>query len=157
MERAGKTMWAALRRIARPEKPLDLLVAVWPLMVGVRLAGHTRPVGWNGARLDVGVDEGPWQAQLERLARPLRARVNAWWGGNLVREVRFVAAKKKRSRAAPPPSASVPSAAPVAAAEEKLRTTLKELEGPLAGISDAELRDLIARVAASYSAKGEKD
>jgi hypothetical protein len=156
MERAGKTVWAALRRIARPEKPLDLLVAVWPLMVGARLAGHTRPVGWNGARLDVGVDEGPWQAQLERLARPLRTKVNAWWGGNLVREVRFVAAKKKRTRAAAQPE--TPAASPaVAGAEEKLRHALKELEGPLAGISDTELRDLIARVAASYPSKGEKD
>ena len=158
MERASKSVWAALRRIAKPEKPLDLLVAVWPLMVGSRLAAHTRPVGWNGARLDVGVDEGPWQAQLDRLGRPVRAKVNAWWGGNLVREVRFVPAKRRKQ----PPAAPQPAPAqergkrPEAAAEDRLRSVLKELEGPLAEISDDKLRELIARVATSYLSKSEK-
>jgi len=158
MEHASKTVWAALRRIAKPEKPLDLLVAVWPLMVGTRLAAHTRPVGWNGARLDVGVDDGPWQAQLERLSRPIRAKVNSWWGGNLVREVRFVASKRKKRS---PGTLEAPSAPergkPTdAAVEDRLRGVLKELEGPLAEISDDELRELIARVASRYLSKGEK-
>lgn len=158
MEHASKTVWAALRRIAKPERPLDLLVAVWPLMVGSRLAAHTRPVGWNGARLDVSVDDGPWQAQLERLSRPIRAKVNTWWGGNLVREVRFVASKRKRRTAPPPePPLALEQAKPSeAAVEDRLRGVLKELEGPLEGISDDELRELIARVASRYLSKSKK-
>jgi hypothetical protein len=156
MEHASKSVWAALRRIAKPEKPLDLLIAVWPLMVGARLAAHTRPAGWNGSRLDVGVEEGPWQAQVERLSKPIRAKVNAWWGGKLVREVRFVAPKRKK-RAAAPPEPPVPAHGKPAGTEveDKLREVMKELEQPLAQISDEELRELIARVAASYLEKGE--
>lgn len=156
MEHASKSVWAALRRIAKPEKPLDLLAAVWPLMVGTRLAAHTRPTGWNGSRLDVSVDEGPWQAQVERLSKPIRAKVNAWWGGTLVREVRFVAAKRRKlAAAAPPPHVPAARKSADAEVEDKLRAVMKELETPLAEISDEELRELIARVAASYLGKGE--
>jgi len=156
MEHASKSVWAALRRIAKPEKPLDLLIAVWPLMVGSRLAAHTRPTGWNGSRLDVGVDEGPWQAQVERLSKPIRAKVNAWWGGNLVREVRFVASRrKKRAVATPPPPVPTRGKPAESEVEDKLHAVMKELEQPLSEISDQELRELIARVAASYLGKGE--
>ena len=157
MERASKTVWAALRRIAKPEKPLDLITAVWPLMVGSRLAAHTRPAGWNGSRLDVAVDEGPWQTQVERLSRPILRKVNAWWGGNLVREVRFVSPKRKKRAAAPaePSPATQPKAA-VGEVESKVRAVLMELEEPLAQITDDELRDLIARVANNYLSRGVK-
>jgi predicted nucleic acid-binding Zn ribbon protein len=158
MERAGKSVWAALRRIAKPEKPLDLLAAVWPLMVGSRLAAHTRPVGWNGRRLDVAVDENHWHAQLECLRGPIRAKVNAWWGGPLVREVRFVLPKRSR-RAAPsakPSTKPVPAPVSEAEFEASFQTLLKELEGSLAEVSDEELRELIVRVASKYLARSEK-
>ena len=165
MERAGKSLWSALRRVARPEKPLDLLVAVWPLMVGCRLSDHTRPIAWSKGRVDVAVDQPEWQSQLESMGKDVRKQVNKWWGSELVREVRFVPEKAKRhasaragQRSAAGPgkrsrSLAEPEASSRTPAETKLGAALKELEPALRGIADADLRDLIARVAGQYLGK----
>ena len=155
MERAGKSLWSALRRVARPEKPLDLLVAVWPLMVGRRLASHTRPVAWSKGRVDVAVDQPEWHSQLESMGKDVREQVNKWWGSELVREVRFVSEKTKRQR---PAAAQGDGARPAEAAgasnrnasASKLSAVMKELAPALNGIADAELRELISRVAGQY-------
>lgn len=155
MERAGKSLWSALRRVARPDKPLDLLTAVWPLMVGRRLALHTRPVAWRKGRVDVAVDQPEWQGQLESMGKDVRRQVNNWWGSELVREVRFVSEKTKRQ---PPASVRGKStrlpeetgASSRTPAENKLSAVLKELEPALNRIEDADLRELISRVAGQY-------
>ena len=164
MERAGQSLWGALRRVARPEKPLDLLAAVWPLMVGRRLALHTRPVALSKGRVDVAVDQPEWQSQLESMGKDVRQQVNKWWGSELVREVRFVPERAKQQaarRAAHVPAIASGKAhtaegqrAPVGdPMENKLRSALKDLEPALRGIADADLRDLIARVAGQYLGK----
>jgi hypothetical protein len=155
MERAGKGLWSALRQVARPDKPLDLLVAVWPLMVGRRLADHTRPIAWSKGRVAVAVDQPEWQGQLESMGKDVREQVNKWWGSELVREVRFVSEKAKRQR---PAATQGDSARPAEAAgasnrtlaENKLSAVLKELEPALNRIEDADLRELISRVAGQY-------
>ncbi|MCL5288639.1 MAG: DUF721 domain-containing protein [Acidobacteria bacterium] len=150
----------ALRRVARPEKPLDLLAAVWPLMVGRRLALHTRPVAWSKGRMDVAVDQPEWHSQLESMSKDVRAQVNRWWGSELVREVRFVAERSKRQA----PSVAGKSnagglktrpygrsdAGGTPSEESALRAAVKELEPTLKGIADSDLRELIARVAGQY-------
>jgi len=151
MESAKKSLWSALRRVAKPEKHLDLLTAVWPLMVGRRLADHTRPVAWSKGRVDVAVDQPEWQSQLESMARDVRKQVNSWWGSELVREVRFVPEKAKRPRPAAEPvkNARTP-------AEHKLGAALRELEPALNKIADTDLRELVARVAGQYLARQAK-
>ncbi len=151
MESAGKSLWSALQRVARPDKPLDLLVAVWPLMVGRRLADHTRPVAWSKGRVDVAVDQPEWQSQLESMGKDVQKQVNKWWGSELVREVRFIPEKAKRPRPAAEPvkNARTP-------AEHKLSAALEELAPALKGIADADLRELVARVAGQYLAKQDK-
>ena len=159
MERAGQSLWSALRRVARPEKPLDLLVAVWPLMVGRRLADHTRPVAWSKGRVDVAVDQPEWQNQLESMGKDVRKQVNKWWGSELVREVRFVPEKTSRaaaSRGKGPRPAAEPETPMRTPAENKLSAALKELAPALNGIADADLRELISRVAGQYLAKQAK-
>ena len=161
MESAKKSLWSALRRVAKPEKPLDLLTAVWPLMVGRRLADHTRPVAWNKGRVDVAVDQPEWQSQLESMARDVRKQVNKWWGSELVREVRFVPEKARRReiRKSIPKdrdeirNAKLPPRAGGTPSENALRAALKKLEPALKGIADADLRELVARVAGQYLAK----
>jgi len=161
MESAKKSLWSALRRVAKPEKPLDLLTAVWPLMVGRRLADHTRPVAWSKGRVDVAVDQPEWQSQLESMARDVRKQVNKWWGSELVREVRFVPEKARRleTRKSIPKdrdeirNAKLSPRAGGTASESALRAALKKLEPALKGIADADLRELVARVAGQYLAK----
>ncbi len=158
MEQAGHSLWSALRRVARPEKPLDLLVAVWPLMVGKRLAGHTRPVAWSKGRVAVAVDEPEWHKELQGMSKDVRKQINRWWGSELVTEVRFVTDKSKRQAPSEARKSSVgglkarPHSGPEKStpSENKLSAALKDLEPALRGIGDAELRDLISRVASKY-------
>lgn len=155
MERAGKSLWAALRRVARPERPLDLLAAVWPLMVGQRLAGHTWPVNWKAGRVEVAVRGEEWRKQLEEMREQVRTQINKWWGSELVHEVSFVRARHEssRERKGSPGGAGQRKRGASGSTEVKLGAALKELEAPLAGIADQELRTLIARVAARYLEK----
>lgn len=82
-----------MRRFDRPEATLAWLEGAWPAIAGKALAGHTRPARLDNGSLEVAADAKAWQQQIEGLKRELRDRINQLWGGNLVREVEFVAAK----------------------------------------------------------------
>jgi len=150
MERAGKAVLAALRRVAGSEQPLDLLTALWPLIVGARLAEHTRPIQWKKAALQIAVSDREWQEQLERMPDALRARINKWWGADVVDELTIVRGKVGRQ----------PASKPIA----KQRKTwpprevkVEELKEALSRIRDPEFRALVERVAARYLAGTEED
>jgi len=151
VERAGKTLWNALRRLADPEKPLDLLRAVWPLIVGVRLATHTAPIAWEEGRLEIAVREPEWQKQLGAMTGELSHKINQWWGQRVVREVALVRGSVSTPREwelAKPRQR--PASASKENSKEPLASILKDLEGPLAEISDGELRGLLARFIERY-------
>src|SRR5579863_3418113 len=93
MQRAGEFLGKVVRRFERPEATLAWLAGAWPDIAGKALAAHTRPVRCDGACLEVATDAKAWQQQIEGMKRELRDRVNRAWGGNLVREVQFVASK----------------------------------------------------------------
>lgn len=152
MERAGKAIWAALKRVAESERPVDFLAAVWPLVVGNRLANHTRPVAWEKTRLVIAVGDLEWQKQLERMTGELCEQINVWWGAAVVREVTFVRARGTHSREREPHGkAPAPDAEKWGPAEEVDSTAvLKELKEPLSRIKDVELRELVSRVARKY-------
>jgi hypothetical protein len=90
MERAREILGKALRRLKRPEQPLDWLVAVWPLVVGKRLAERTRPLACAAGVLEIGVEGAAWWEQLAEMTDSLRGQINRWWGGQLVRQVKLV-------------------------------------------------------------------
>ena len=89
MERAGKILGAALRKLKQEDAPLAWLEAAWPAIVGNKLAMHTRPVGFQRGCLQVAVTAKDWQRQLEAMVAEFCERINRAWGGNLVREVKF--------------------------------------------------------------------
>jgi hypothetical protein len=145
MERAGKAVLAALRRVAGSEQPLDFLAALWPLIVGSRLAEHTRPIQWRKGSLQVAVSDREWQEQLERMPDALRARINKWWGADIVSEVTFVRGKVERPTPPKPRAKSKRMWAPKDA-------SVGDLKEALGRIQDPEVRDLVKRVAAKYLA-----
>ena len=93
MEKAGKILGRALRRIERPEAAIAWLRAEWPRVVGKTLASHTHPLRCEHGRLEISTDSKSWQSQVEGLKRDLCSRINQAWGRTLVREVEVVAAK----------------------------------------------------------------
>jgi len=152
MERAGESLRAALRRLRRPEKPLDFLAAVWPVAVGRGLAAHTRPLACADGVLKIAVGERQWQEQLEPMAAEVQAKINTWWGGTLVREVRLVPGKVDDpcEHWLGPVPGQASGSNNVAEGEGKLTAAPLGLEGALAGIADTQLRELVGRVAAQY-------
>jgi predicted nucleic acid-binding Zn ribbon protein len=93
MERAGDFLGKVIRRFDRPEATLAWLAGAWPAIAGTALAAHTKPTRCDGGLLEVAADAKAWQQQIEGMKRELRDRVNRAWGGNLVRDVEFLAAK----------------------------------------------------------------
>ena len=151
MERAGKAVLAALCHVAGTEQPLDFLTALWPLIVGARLAEHTRPVQWRKGALQIAVGDPEWQQQLERMPEALRSRINKWWGAGVVQEVTFVRGK---AGSAPVPRTQ-PKVKPSKARPPK-EARVDELKDALRRIRDPEFRNLIERVAGKYLAGSEK-
>lgn len=94
MERAATFLGRTLRRLERPEAAIAWLTSTWPSIVGKALAAHTRPVRCDAGILEVTADGKAWQNQLESMAGEFSAQVNCAWGGDLVREVRFVGARR---------------------------------------------------------------
>ncbi|MGB8525167.1 MAG: DUF721 domain-containing protein [Candidatus Acidiferrales bacterium] len=91
MDRAGKLLGGVLRRLDRPEAALAWLTGAWPKVVGKILAAHTKPISCEAGRLEIVADGKAWQKQLESMKKEFCERVNQAWGGNLVREVKFIA------------------------------------------------------------------
>ncbi len=165
MEKADKSLRAALLRLGGPpgigglrERPVELLEAVWPLVVGQQLAAHTRPVTWNEGRVEVAVGEKHWREQLEGMTDQLRAQINRWWGSKLVGEVRIVPGKVVRSLAPDQAQSAGRATQPraQAGAEGNMGPALEEWQAWAATIADKELRELVARVATQYLANQEK-
>jgi hypothetical protein len=170
MEPANKALWSALKRVARPERPLDLLRAIWSVVLGPRMAAHTRPVAWNKGTITIEAFEPEWRTQLEQMTGEIRKQINRWWGTELVHEVRISTGRRgagsgatrapgAASRGQGKSGAAAPGELPAASsdgdraeAESKLQAALKDLEPSLRGIADEDLRDLIARVASKYLA-----
>jgi hypothetical protein len=152
MERAGKIVLAALRRVAGSEQPVDFLAALWVLIVGARLAEHTRPVQWRKGTLQVAVSDREWQEQLERMPETLRTRINKWWGVDVVDHVTFIRGEQARpSERQAPPKPKPPTRRP------QKQAKVEELKDALARIRDPEFRSLVERVAARYLAGPEQE
>jgi predicted nucleic acid-binding Zn ribbon protein len=93
MDRAGDFLGRVVRRFDRPEATIAWLEGAWASIAGAALASHTRPTRFGGGLLEVTADAKAWQQQIEGMKRELRERVNRAWGGNLVSDVKFLAAK----------------------------------------------------------------
>jgi predicted nucleic acid-binding Zn ribbon protein len=93
MERARDILEKVVRQIERPEAALAWLTSAWTTIVGKTLAAHTRPIRYQGGYLEVAADGKGWRKQLESMKHEFCARVNQAWGKNLIREIKFIAAK----------------------------------------------------------------
>lgn len=74
------------------------LAGAWPAIVGARLGERTRPQKFADGVLDIAVNGKEWPAELEGVAAEFAGRVNAAWGGSLVRQVRFATARRAGPR-----------------------------------------------------------
>lgn len=66
----------------------------WPEVVGPTIAAQTDPVGFKDGILFVWVKNSVWIQQLTFMIKPLRKKVNAFYGSDRVRMIRFTTDRK---------------------------------------------------------------
>jgi predicted nucleic acid-binding Zn ribbon protein len=108
MERAGRLLGGALRRLRRPEAGIAWLASAWPEIVGENLAAHTRPVRCESGYLEITADAQEWATHLRGMQREFCAHINCEWGGDLVRDIAFVSPQRATEAAGATASRRLP-------------------------------------------------
>jgi hypothetical protein len=67
--------------------PIGRLAAMWPQIVGERLAAETAPASLEAGVLTVEVSNGPWGAQATFLHEEIRRRADEALGGGRIERV----------------------------------------------------------------------
>ena len=90
MRAAAELLPQVYRKLARDAAGQEaLLLALWPTVVGARLAAHARPVRLFGATLIVETDAQNWRKELAQLTGPIVRSLNAAAGRQIVQDVEF--------------------------------------------------------------------
>jgi hypothetical protein len=142
MERIGDEVTRELRRFG-PEAGIAAVVEAWPGAVGDAVARNAWPARLApDGTLHVATSSSAWAFELAQLAPTILERLAGTLGADAPRAARFAVGRVPE----PPPPAgdSAPAHAPRPGAEE--RDAARSLA---AGISDPELRELVARAAAA--------
>ena len=86
-----RRMIASFRRSANWDEQLDLQVlqALWPSLVGEKLASATTVVALHGSRVVLNVPDQIWRRQLVRMRGHLLAKLNEPWATPLITEIAF--------------------------------------------------------------------
>lgn len=107
MRAAAELLPQVYRKLARDAAGQEaLLLAIWPTVVGARLAAHAHPVRLFGATLIVETDAQNWRKELAQLTGPIVRSLNATAGKAILQDVEF----RVVLRAAPLPPARALSA-----------------------------------------------
>jgi hypothetical protein len=90
VEEIGKILPAVFKRHLRQSGPalVDLLVPLWPRLVGKAIARQSRPVAFEAGMLQVATSCPTWAAQLQQLAEEIRAEINGHLGAPVVKKLR---------------------------------------------------------------------
>lgn len=154
MEHAAKAIWNSLKHLSEQERPLDFLAALWPLVVGTRMAEHTQPVSWEKGCVVVAVSDIEWLKQLEKMGPDVRRQINKWWASAEVKEVSFTRGRTRstQERRSSRSAGSEKSPGKKTGPAPKVEVILKDFEKSLGKIGDKDLRGLVARVAQKYPA-----
>jgi predicted nucleic acid-binding Zn ribbon protein len=91
MEAIGAVLQRVVRQLGIEREMLGWRAAEeWPGIVGLRIARHTRCVGFRDGTLRVEAESSAWMHELGYLERDLVHKINRHLGDELVREVKFI-------------------------------------------------------------------
>lgn len=65
------------------------LIHQWPELVGPAIAAHATPQRLRSGVLWLQVEDAAWRQELSLMRRELVAKINAWAGEELVKELRL--------------------------------------------------------------------
>ena len=91
MEAIGAVLQRVVRQLGIEREMLGWRAAEeWPGIVGLRIARHTRCVGFREGTLRVEAESSAWMHELGYLERDLVQKINRHLGDEFVREVKFI-------------------------------------------------------------------
>jgi hypothetical protein len=90
MEEIGKILPAIFKRqVRRADPPLvELLTPLWPRVAGKAIAQQSRPIAFADGRLTLAVSCPSWTTQLRQMSEAIRAKINTFLGGPIVKKLR---------------------------------------------------------------------
>ena len=91
MEQIGKILPKVLRpQFSRLEPPvIEVLTPLWAQVAGRALAKECRPAAFSAQTLTLATTDPGWAVPLRQMADEIRAHVNSFLGGPVVRRIRI--------------------------------------------------------------------
>ena len=147
MEEIGKILPAIFKAEVRRADPalVEILVPLWPRVVGKGIAQQARPVTFAAGTLTLATACPTWATQLRHLAEEIRAQINNYLGSPIVKKLRVqhLPQRDAPELPAPPKSPLDP---------EALNLPAPELTAKL----DPEIAGILQRSFAKYFARNRR-
>lgn len=91
MDEIGKMLPVLFKKQIRRAEPhlLEILVPLWPRIVGRTMAEHSRPAHFDLGTLTLHADCPTWGTQLRHLTDEIRTEVNRFLGQAIVKKLRI--------------------------------------------------------------------
>lgn len=91
MQEIGTVLPAIFRRYVERGEPriVEVLAPFWPRVAGKAIAANSAPVAFAAGTLTVGTPVPPWAVQLRSMSEEIRAAVNGFLGGPVVKRLRI--------------------------------------------------------------------
>jgi predicted nucleic acid-binding Zn ribbon protein len=142
VDEIGKVLPALFKKQIGRSEPhlLDILVPLWPRIVGRIMAEHSQPAAFASGLLTLNTDSATWAVQLRHMTEEIRGGVNKFLGQAIVKKLRIKAATGRSLFASPRPVGRIASPARPQA-EESMNTD---------SITDPEIAAALANSFAKY-------
>jgi len=90
VEEIGKLLPAIFKRQVRRNDPkmIEILAPLWTRVVGKGMARQSRPTAFEAGTLTLVTSCPSWAAQLRQMSEEVRAQVNNYLGGAVVKRLR---------------------------------------------------------------------
>lgn len=104
MENISSIAPKALKKqlVGRKPRVLEILVPVWPHVVGKLIAQHCQPAAFNQGTLTLSAFSPPWAAQLSHMTEQIQTGINRFLGAPAVRKLRVRC--RPQEQITPPPT-----------------------------------------------------
>ncbi len=147
MDEIGKILPSVFKaQVRRADPPLvEILTPLWPRVVGKAMAQHTRPAAFWAGTLTLATSCGSWAAQLRQLADEIRAQINTFLGGPIVKKLRVEYVLKAEPDRPPKPIDALPGSEPLVPSRANSMA-----------VEDSEISAIVERSYAKYFARARK-
>lgn len=148
MEEIGKILPRILKKQVRCKEPrvIEVLAPLWPRVAGKAIAEQSHPLAFAAGTLTLAAGCSAWAAQLRQMTEEIRAEINSFLGGPVVKKLRIRYLPGPYPPESPAPPRGLPPARDAKGQREIPKLEWLDAEAKL----DPEVAELVARSFAKY-------